>query len=68
MTTENYTLAWKIRAVRESFLKDTDYIVLINAEAGTDVPQNWIDYRQALRDVPEQEGFPDSITWPTKPE
>ena len=25
------------------------------------------DYRQALRDVPTQEGFPDNITWPTKP-
>ena len=25
-------------------------------------------YRQALRDVPEQSGFPNDITWPTKPE
>lgn len=25
------------------------------------------DYRQALRDVPEQEGFPTDIVWPTKP-
>jgi len=25
-------------------------------------------YRQALRDVPQQEGFPQTITWPTKPE
>jgi hypothetical protein len=24
-------------------------------------------YRQALRDVPSQEGFPDNISWPTKP-
>jgi hypothetical protein len=24
-------------------------------------------YRQALRDVPAQEGFPFSVTWPTKP-
>jgi|11_taG_2_1085331.scaffolds.fasta_scaffold70960_2 hypothetical protein len=24
-------------------------------------------YRQALRDVPEQSGFPNTITWPTKP-
>lgn len=27
----------------------------------------WKTYRQALRDVPEQEDFPDPITWPTKP-
>lgn len=25
-------------------------------------------YRQALRDIPEQSGFPYSIDWPTKPE
>jgi len=24
-------------------------------------------YRQALRDVPDQSGFPNDITWPTKP-
>jgi hypothetical protein len=26
-----------------------------------------IDYRQALRDVPAQAGFPENVTWPTKP-
>lgn len=25
-------------------------------------------YRQALRDVPSQAGFPADVTWPTKPE
>lgn len=30
--------------------------------------QEWRDYRQALLDVPQQPGFPDNITWPTKPE
>lgn len=28
---------------------------------------NWIQYRQELLDVPQQEGFPDNIIWPTKP-
>jgi len=28
----------------------------------------WQDYRQALRDIPQQAGFPTDITWPTKPE
>ena len=27
----------------------------------------WATYRQALLDVPQQDGFPHSITWPTKP-
>jgi len=25
-------------------------------------------YRQALRDIPEQEGFPYNVIWPTKPQ
>jgi hypothetical protein len=24
-------------------------------------------YRQALRDVPDQDGFPFDVVWPTKP-
>jgi len=27
----------------------------------------WKTYRQALRDIPSQEGFSNSVTWPTKP-
>jgi hypothetical protein len=36
-----------------------------------DAPVNqaaWATYRQALRDIPEQAGFPNEITWPTEPE
>lgn len=28
---------------------------------------NWAKYRQALRDLPQQEGFPYVIIWPEKP-
>ena len=28
----------------------------------------WSDYRQALLDLPTQAGFPNTITWPAKPE
>jgi hypothetical protein len=27
----------------------------------------WSTYRQALLDVPQQVGFPHTVTWPTKP-
>lgn len=30
--------------------------------------QAWIDYCMALRNVPEQEGFPWNVQWPTQPE
>lgn len=29
--------------------------------------QAWATYRQALRDVPAQPGFPDTIVWPVAP-
>lgn len=39
---------------------------------GKDIPDNissaWATYRQALRDVPSQAGFPWDIQWPTQPE
>ena len=28
---------------------------------------DWATYRQALRDIPAQEGFPYDVVWPTKP-
>ncbi len=27
----------------------------------------WSDYREALLDLPAQAGFPNTVTWPTKP-
>lgn len=38
------------------------------ASSDLTMTQAQIDYRQALRDIPAQAGFPDNITWPTKPE
>jgi len=35
----------------------------------TDVKQaEWTQYRTDLLNLPEQSGFPNSVTWPTKPE
>lgn len=37
----------------------------------TDVPEEvknaYTDYRQALRDIPQQDGFPQTIEWPIEP-
>jgi hypothetical protein len=59
---------YQARMVREGLIQASDYIVLMYTEKGADVPQNWVDYRQALRDVPEQSGFPTDVIWPTHPE
>jgi hypothetical protein len=50
---------------RDALLSKTDWTQLF------DVPQatidKWQPYRQALRDITLQEGFPENITWPTPP-
>jgi hypothetical protein len=38
------------------------------AEMTSEKQTEWADYRTALLNLPEQEGFPLDITWPTKPE
>jgi hypothetical protein len=30
--------------------------------------QEWVNYRRALLDIPQQVGFPANVTWPIKPE
>jgi hypothetical protein len=56
-----------VRARRDRFLKDSDWVVIKNTEKGTNIPLEWELYRQTLRDIPQQEGFPYSVTWPTEP-
>ena len=37
------------------------------AEMSTEQQNAWAQYRTDLLNVPQQDGFPHSITWPTKP-
>lgn len=56
-----------IRTHRGYLLQETDWVVAKSYEAGEPVPAAWVSYRQALRDITGQAGFPYSVTWPTKP-
>ena len=56
-------LSYKVRTERDALLAQTDWW----ASSDLTITDAQKVYRQALRDVPKQEGFPDSITWPTKP-
>lgn len=38
------------------------------AELTSEKQEEWKAYRLALLSVPQQDGFPTSVTWPTKPE
>jgi hypothetical protein len=53
-----------VRHERDMLLAETDWWAMSDRT----MTQAEIDYRQALRDVPAQAGFPESVTWPTKPE
>ena len=56
-----------IRSRRDGLLQETDWIVIKSYERGQNIPAEWELYRQALRDITEQAGFPYEVTWPTKP-
>ena len=56
--------AKNVRTVRDAKLAETDW----RYRRDLTTTQQWDDYCQALRDVPDQEGFPWTITWPTQPE
>jgi len=54
------------RLQRDQLLAATDWT------QAKDIPDavssKYAAYRQALRDVPQQSGFPENIVWPVKPE
>lgn len=61
-------LAASVRADRDTRLFATDWVVIRAQEAGTPVSAEWVEYRQELRDVPLQPGFPENISWPDSPD
>lgn len=62
-------LTREARAKRDNLLKETvDSVNPMRWEALTDTQKDaWRAYRQALLDVPQQEGFPMNIVWPVIP-
>lgn len=72
LCTEGVSVGWEYdgtnfsaphRKHRNDLLKETDFYALSDVTMSSEMTT----YRQALRDLPAQEGFPDTITWPTKP-
>jgi hypothetical protein len=56
--------AISIRNQRNELLKDSDWTQIVDATVNKEI---WLTYRQALRDITAQEGFPFNITWPIQP-
>jgi len=60
-------IAAQVRGERDRLIAETDHLVMPDYPL-TDSERTAIaDYRQALRDVPQQTGFPTDVDWPTKP-
>ena len=75
MDTFDYaTGAWvvsepKILERRNTLLAESDWTDTASAPArlGQATYDAWQTYRQALRDIPQQPGYPNNVVWPTPP-
>lgn len=56
-----------IRNKRNALLKESDWTQYPDSPLNAEQKQAWANYRQALRDIPSQAGFPDTVQFPTAP-
>lgn len=56
-----------VRAKRDTLLSESDWVSLRAADRGQPTDAAWKSYREDLRNLTDQDGFPYSVTWPTKP-
>ena len=55
------------KSARNLLLAETDWTQLADVTMPAEKAQEWKTYRQALRDITLQAGFPREIVWPVKP-
>lgn len=55
-----------IRDLRNTLLIKCDWTQVSDLPDSVKIP--WSEYRQKLRDLPQQEGFPDNVVWPIPPD
>lgn len=60
-------LAENVRSERNRRLAETDYYMMPDYPSDPNNIEEMKVYRQALRDIPKQEGFPSKFTWPDVP-
>lgn len=59
-----------IREQRDACLRDSDTRTAVPPDAPSAVQEQaalWVEYRQKLRDIPTQPGFPFDVEWPEPP-
>jgi len=65
---DNLTSQTEVRDFRNGLLLETDQWATLDRPDYITMTAEQTAYRQALRDITDQAGFPHDITWPTKPE
>lgn len=57
------------RLKRDYLLQQCDWVIVLHTEKNTTVPSEWLNYRQALRDITTHANWPTLADddWPTKP-
>lgn len=61
---EQIVFSQSVRKERNKLLAESDWTQV--ADAPVDKAA-WATYRQALRDITEQNGFPNAVNWPVSP-
>ena len=59
--------ASKVKQERQQLLATTDWTDTVSASARLENYNAWQFYRQQLRDITTQEGYPFNVVWPTQP-
>jgi hypothetical protein len=59
--------ASKIKQERQQLLATTDWTDTVSASTRLENYNSWQLYRQQLRDITKQEGYPFNVIWPTQP-
>lgn len=61
-------VAYNVRVQRNQLLAQTDWTQLSDVQFSNELSEAWRTYRQALRDITAQSGFPKNILWPIDPQ
>jgi hypothetical protein len=56
-----------VRNQRNTLLAKSDWTQAADIPFSSEQKAEWVTYRQALRDLPSQSGFPTNVVFPTEP-
>ena len=56
-----------IRRLRDELLGQTDWVVARAFEKGVPISDDWVSYRQSLRDLPQSFDTPEEVILPERP-